>query len=254
MGIVVLILIVLVIELSQRQLKSAARQQSNVRRDVAKVLADMEREIASLRAFLQQESLGESTGYSSDELELALAEVQRDLESLEKLNQTAKKRVAAKKKALQKEQSEFSEQSKNRRLEEIETQIIEITRKQAEWQDKQRVVFHPAHDEFRTPWIIELRREDYLVAQYGVRAKPSQFVEADDQARIRSLLAWLEQRNASRDYFHILVKPGGLAAFEEIYTELRDSGFTVGFDLIGEDDSALDLELGTESPISNQGS
>ena len=90
----------------------------------------------------------------------------------------------------------------------------------------------------KTPWLVEITGESIIVAKTGVTGPPATL------ATVGAFKTWAQQRDKSRDYFVLLIKPDGIANYEGVRTSLSQMGFFIGFDLLNPDQTAIDPEKG----------
>jgi hypothetical protein len=128
---------------------------------------------------------------------------------------------------------------------EIASLIEEMHRQQKtikEIQDGKRVVYNQYIGSADTCWIIEVSSDTvFQVAPVGKKQAPLSFSSIDQ------VLQWTRQRHNEGAEFLVLLKPGANAAIDRIPGTLREEGIAHGYDLLGQDQTALDPVTGAEA-------
>jgi hypothetical protein len=127
-------------------------------------------------------------------------------------------------------------------LEELLAEVRNTQEQLQRMRKSNRVIYNAAEGAAKRPWLIELSAAEMLVAPAGAAARAERFT---DLAAFRD---WLRQRDAGGEYFVLLVKPAGIDRFARTLDTLRQLRFDVGFDLLAENQTAVDPHLGAAAP------
>jgi hypothetical protein len=203
------------------------------------------REIAQVRSQLQgrEAELLEEARYDS-------AALQRQLRDLEELNRLLGRELAdadSRRRAVQSQRDELARtdaqrDSDRQTLQQLTQQVQQQLEELRRLRDANRVIFNVSAGGAKTPWLVELSPGKILAAEMGKAAPPQSFTST------ASFIAWARQRSRTAEYFVLLVKPATLRDFYAARTALEKSGYDLGFDLLKDDQSAIDPALGAAAP------
>ncbi len=232
-GIMILVTLILALELLQRKEKSPPKRTAQVTEQVlatvAKNNATMERLSEQLKEM--QDETAKAAPYDIDR-------VGRQLEALGKLNDQLDRELNG----LEKQRSDVAqaarEAASTETIEELVNKAKEKLEQLQELKDRNRVIFNPAAGQTKTPWLVEIDGKDFKVAKVGELAKPAVF------SSFNRFKTWAQARDKRSEYFVLLVKPEGIAAFDGARNALKQSGFDVGYDLLAADQTAIHPETG----------
>lgn len=128
---------------------------------------------------------------------------------------------------------------------EIASRIEEMRHQQQvlkEIQDGKRVVYNKYIGSADTCWIIEVTSDTvFQAAPIGRKQAPVSFSSIDQ------VLEWARQRHKEGSEFLVLLKPGANAAIDRMPGTLREEGIPHGYDLLGQDQTALDPVTGADA-------
>jgi hypothetical protein len=224
-----------------RELTEEMRQAAEQTDAVAAALAENRRQIDELRTALAADDaeLLQNVRYDS-------AMLQRQLRDLETLNRqiahelaesTRKREVAAL--ALAHLNKQDADRAADRlSLEQLTAQTQQKLEELRRLRAANRVLFSSAQRSAKSPWLVELSPRQVLAAEVGKRARPQSFPD------VSGFLSWSKQRNRSAEYFVLLIKPSTIEDFYRADEGLERQGFDVGFDLLKDDQTAIDPESG----------
>ncbi len=240
-GILILMTLLLTVALVTREFASPARATAAIAETASHVLQDTQAEIAALRQRYQAESAA-----LSQLADIAPAQVQREVFDLrQELNSLGLQVGALRESREHAEASRREWNDRARGFEELESRLQslqqEIERLAAERQrlmEEDRLIFNPQPSISKTAWLVDLGPAEVIVARVGVREKPQAF------PNVAALLRWARTRGPQNDYFVLLVRPGGISAYETVFVALRDAGYDLGVDLIAESQTVIDPENG----------
>lgn len=105
-----------------------------------------------------------------------------------------------------------------------------------------RVIFNPAPGSNRTPWLVEFDGRNILAAEMGKSGVPQSFSD------VSAFLVWAKRQPQARVQFVLLVKPDSIENFQQASFDLRRSGFTVGVDVLTQDQQAISTNSGAGTP------
>jgi hypothetical protein len=122
---------------------------------------------------------------------------------------------------------------------ELQRMLDEIAQRREDLENlENRVIFNPTEGDNKTPWLVEVTAAGITVAKTGVSAPPTKL------ASIEAFRTWAKQRDKTRDYFVLLVKPDGIESFQGLQARIQQMGFDIGYDLLEADKVAIDPERG----------
>jgi hypothetical protein len=208
---------------------------------VSAALVATRQEIERLRLALQSsdDALLKDVQYDPQMLERQL----RDLDSLnrliaQELDKSSQRRQSAAE-SLAELQKQDSERSADRKtLEELRTQTVEKLEELRRLKTANRVLFSAAQRSSKTPWLVELSQKGIFAAEVGKRGPAQSFAD------LPALLAWTKGRSPSTEYFVLLIKPATIEQFYSAEANLERQGFEIGFDLLKDDQTAIDPQTG----------
>lgn len=244
-GIIVLILLVLSLELVDREYGSPSAQNETVRKQAQAALDATRKQIAELEQNLASGEFDNIESLSPAVLEAEKRELQTRIAELSrqsKLNASQLKALEAKVRA--ERESLSSRSTEKAEISQLEEEVAEVDAKLKTVRDGRRLIYNPSETPGKTAWILQLEPDRILVSPAGKSQVPLLF-EGSNQSRIKTFVAWSnESLRPQDDYFLILVKPQAVALFHELHEKLISQGFKVAVDLIGADQDAIDPVTG----------
>lgn len=240
-GIMVLITLVLALELLQRKVATPAARTAQVTDELEKTVNDNKQTIQQLKRQLEQSKrLVEE--FASVDINRVRFELKELKEQRQQLNQEIVKLEAQQRDAM----SRLAEARAKRRdrsadpetLEELQRQLSEAEQQLAKLKQANRVIFNPSEGQSKSPWLVEVARDSLKVAKVGASVAPLTFDTVD---RFKT---WAAGRRQSSEYFVLLVKPSGVDSFAELRAMLKGLNFDLGYDLLTENQNAIDSEIG----------
>jgi len=245
-GIVLFITLILTLELLTKEVASPVQQTALLIPEINQALSEVQAEIALLKERLREQSTAnESTArISSQEIERNQLEtnvqVVRLKAEIEKLKQQAK-RMSAEQETW--ETKRLDRNSDRMRLNSLRETIDQLNKEKENLTQTNRVIFNPS-DAAGIAWIIDLSESAILVAQAGVSSVPVTFDSPIKELRIQALMHWVRNHNPNEEYFVLLARPGTIEMFYELRDKLQSLRFPVGFDLLPNDQMAIDPQFG----------
>lgn len=123
--------------------------------------------------------------------------------------------------------------------------LIEVTRRQQQtlndMKNGKRIVYNRYIGGAETCWIVEVSSDtDVKAAPIGKPQVPLSFSTVDQ------VLTWTRERHQEGAEFLVLFKPAATNAIDRIPGTLREEGILHGYDVLGQDQTALDPQTGAE--------
>jgi len=245
MGIMILVMLVIALELAARQFQSPAIQQAVVQEDVQEALVRATEQLERVKAAIAQGGWDDLAGISRSEIEKQTGQFERLIPQLEQDMAAARRQ----KMELERRKQDAEQKLKERRADEdliarLQAELAAINEELSRLASSSTLLFRPSDTAGKAAWLVQVSDSDILAAPLGPVSRPVLFAGATPDSRRRQFLAWAADRNAAREYFVLLIKPGGAAQYLEIRNGLRDRQFDVGLDLIGSEQEAIDPERG----------
>jgi len=243
-GIMILITLVLALELLTRTMHTPAQQTVTVIDQLEDAVTQNLQAIEELETQQQQGSsdVADLVKYSPEDLQRRIRDVQR-------INEAEQQELAE----LQQQESEVTQQERDitsqqqkrasdpQTIDQLNRQLQEKKEKLKKIKQSNRVVYNPVEGSNKTPWLVEITGQGFSVAQIGKTGRPQTF------GGVGQFTNWLGGRNPGREYFVLLIKPDGIESYRQAQAVLDSSGFEVGFDVLSEDQNAIDPETGAGS-------
>lgn len=240
-GIMVLITLVLALELLQRKVSTPATQTAHVTDDLEKTVSENKRTIQQLKLQLE-ESKRLVEEFASVDINRVRFELKELKERREQLNQEIIKLEAGQREAKARlAQARAKKQDRSadpETLEDLLRQLKDAEQQLAKLKQANRVIFNPSEGQSKSPWLVEVAGGGLKVAKVGTSVAPLTFDTAD------KFKAWAAGRRQSSEYFVLLIKPSGVESFARLRTMLKGLNFDLGYDLLTEDQNAIDSEIG----------
>ena len=132
--------------------------------------------------------------------------------------------------------------SEVREIDDLRKRLAEAESSLEEIRTSNRVLFNPAPGSNRTPWLVEFDGGNILAAEMGKSGTPQSF------STVTAFLAWAKRQSRAGVQFVLLVKPDSIENYHEAFIDLRQSGFTVGVDVLTQDQQAISTNSGAGTP------
>lgn len=245
-GIMLLLILLLAIELLQRRVGADGGSAETARR-LAEAANEAREEIERLEALLRQDGAAvmELAAASPETLRRQGHETRQQIERLRSEVARAEAAEQAQKQAEDRALAAGFERGADRRqLEELQARADELREKREQLARSNRLIYNPVQGDAKQAWIVELSEGRFVAAPLGRVAAPLERAEASAAGLLRAFRAFLGGRNAAREYIVLIVKPSAARAFAALESAVVDSGFDLGFDLIGEDQTVIDPQTG----------
>jgi hypothetical protein len=245
MGIMILVMLVIALELAARQLESPVIQQAIVRQDVREALTLATEKLEQVKRALAAGAWDNLAALNRDDVQRQTSELERLLPILEQNAQHAEQRLVQVHQRQEQAEQAFEERNSDEEsLRSLKEELAALEEELSRVTTSSAMFFRPSQTGGKLIWLVEVSGDAILAAPLGPSAKPLSFAGSSGESRQRQFLAWATQRDSSREYFVLLIKPGGARLCNEIERELRSKLFDVGLDLIGSKQTPIDLERG----------
>lgn len=236
-GIMLLVTLMLMLDLLSRAEISAPVVTEKVAVEIESATQSDKQEIAKLREQLNQSEL--TIGVNATELVRKLKDLEASL-SLVREDRQRSERLRA---TTDQQMKEVQEKSVSReitvgKLQFLREQIETVSNELENMRQRNRVIYHATPGTHSKSWLLQLDRDQISVAEVGRKSPPLVFHQ------LERLLEWTNTRNPQSDLFVLLVKPKSIRLFDQLKEQLTSKGFSLGYDLLAADATAIDPELG----------
>ena len=245
-GVLLLLMLLLAVELTQRRPSSPADSSNRIAAEIEAAIDEAQAEIARLTTLLS--SLGAeaetAVGYTLFSAQEERTATDDQIETLEiKLEQLGRQRALAENQLQEMEAKRGARARDADRLEIIEHETAGAEQEFEDLQTGNRVLYNTDSTDGQKVYLVELFPNEILVAAAGERARPQRFT---DGRATDEFLAWAITQSNTAARFMLIVHPGSTEAFGQIRERLDSSNFTIGFDLLPDGKNAIDPERGAE--------
>lgn len=215
------------------QIESTATEVASLDQAVAR---NMKR-IEELKVKLAQgaSEIGEVAGFIRTSAQADLSDMQQiDAQLANQLEA-----LAAKIQDSSEQREQINDQLQNLDMDELQGLGDRISQREKDLEAlRNRIIFNPSAGDGKTPWLVEVSAENIVVAQTGVSAPPTNLPS------VAAFRTWARQRDKTRDYFVLLVRPDGIDRFHSLQDAIGRMGFEIGYDLLDQNTIAIDAERG----------
>ncbi len=245
MGIVILILMASALELVSRQLESPAVQNRLVRKDLEAAITEAQDQLTRLRQAIAAGGWDDLAKLSAADIDRESAALRRSLPELERNLETSQQRLAqVQRRHKNAERALAARSSDKRRLERLKEKLAAIQQELARITSASALFYRPSETGGKQAWMVQVSGEEIRAARLGPTAPAMMFKGNTPDSRRLQFMAWTRDRDPQREYFVLLIQPGGVKDSRRIQDALRERGFGVGLDLIGAKQTAVDPENG----------
>jgi hypothetical protein len=236
-GIMLLVTLMLMLDLLSRTEKSAPVVTEKVADEIESATQSDKREIATLREQLKRSEL--TLGMNATEIARKISDLEASLSLIREDRQRSERlRATTDQQRKEVEEKSLSREITATKLQNLREQIRTVSRELEKMRQRNRVIYHTAPGTHSKSWLLELDRDQISVAEVGRKSPPIVF------RQLEGLLEWANQRNPKSDLFVMLVKPTSITLFDQLKEQLTSKGFSLGYDLLAADATAIDPELG----------
>ena len=246
-GIIILITLLLTLQLVQRVGTASAAPSSLYPDEVRQAIRDTQSQVKALRKQLQsgRDAAAESAAISGTTLTRQLAEIRQqvkrltmELARLDGQTQTATREHDHWK------ARQFDQAADRRKLTELRKLAATLAAELEHLRKTNRVVYNPSSMVGKTAWLVDIGTDGLLVAQAGKKGAPRRFGGSTPETRVAAFLKWARLRNASSEYFVLLVRPHEVRTYGQVRSGLEPLRFQMGFDVLGADVTVIDPQHG----------
>ncbi len=242
MGIMLLLTLLICLEITDTPSRSSSEVKARTE-ELQTSVSNVQNELAQLESRVQSNSsVLESGGLSNTQLlrdqqqsaSAARDSAERELFALLEQSTTSVKNLDNATTSAQSQQS-LTTAEIARLIEDMKHQQQVLK----QMQDGKRIIYNRYVGSADTCWIIEVNSDSsFQAAPVGKKQAPVSFSSIDQ------LLKWTRQRHKEGAEFLVLLKPGANQAIDRIPGTLREEGIAHGYDLLGQDQTALDPVTG----------
>ena len=233
-GVVVLVMLLLAVELLQRNIITDTPVRQSSPDDSAERVRQLDTQIAQLRQALEagQAFAAEIAALPATELAAKESQLQQRVQALtEELHE-----LRASVSRSQSEHAVLSGANGGSMAERLATvqKNVERLREQLEsLKDSNRIVYNPNPNAQKAGWLVDLSPGTIRVAEPAAKALPHEFPVGPGNAGIAQFLAWCKSRDKDSEYFVLLIRPQSVPLYWRVREELEKLGFGLGYDLLG---------------------
>jgi DNA polymerase III delta prime subunit len=243
-GIFVLITLLIAVELSQRVLKQKSQpppQRSESYDE--EIQAELER-IAKLEQLqgAPSEEVPEFATYTTQSAEQARSDLKAEIARLQvAVSQSAAEAESAEDSAAAASAQSEARSSERIELEQVESLLAALEQELTELENSQRVFYNVPDSKGRRVLLVELFAEEILLAPAGVERPP---LRASGLNRVDTIMAAIRRNSTDSVRVVMIVHPGAVDVFRELYDEVKSRGYSRGFDVLPDSSLAIDPEKG----------
>lgn len=240
-GFVVLIALILALELTNQIVEEAARPVPS-----PAALTDLTNEISTLKsniAALKQTSelwdemsrQASRSHFSPENAEAELLQAERRLAESLTENERLQALIANENETKTSRDELLREMEKQKaELADLDAQIANLRREQSLTRSAS-IYYASTNDVRETPWLVDVAERRIIVRSLKSEgAAPKRPLEFSGRAAPSGFLSWARQRDKNAEYFVLVVRPSGVASYDNIRNSLEKNGFKIGIDLVGE--------------------
>lgn len=246
-GIIILITLILAIELAQRKPAKPVVETAELAEEIRRAIGDTRAEIQQLETELTKQSSAaqEIAGAHQETLKADLFAINQQVASLEaELTEIERKekRVSSENDKVQAKR--FDMQKQTTKLAETEQEVKNLEDKLEQLLTRDRPIYNSRTADGKQVWLVQVEEARSLVAPAGRASTPQVLEHGGSRFFASAFSKWLKTRSPSADFIFFLVRPAGSEAFAELQEAARKSGYSLGFDLLGESREAVDPVTG----------
>jgi prefoldin subunit 5 len=242
-GIIILVALVLALELTLRKAGSPAAQTTALVQELQAAIDQSLGELEHMREQLESggKVVAELAGSSPEQVVHELTDLGEQLQQLDEQLRTLTLREQEARQAETAAQARrFERRGDTQKLVDLRSRVAELKSDLEQLQTGHRWIYNPVSASGKQAWLIQVDGQLLLIAPVGRPQKPIEFSDSTPAARRTSLSRWCQTLSPQSDFLFLLVRPKGVEEFAPLEVELRAAGFDLGFDLLGEDQVAID--------------
>lgn len=243
-GIMVLLMMVLAVELVSRKQASPVVQTEFIIQALLAEITNVDSQIDRLRDNSIADELNSLASLSPTAVDRERFDLNSSFQSIVSEFSSNQKEIARLQASLREVEDLYASRSSlQSSVKSTQAQIDDIERRRAKIAAGNRLIFNPQSGG-KSAWLVEIGGDNIKVAQAGANLPPIVFEAPDAKIRLKSTIEWAKSRSRGAEYFVILLKPSALGVRHELETELRGAGFDLGWELLDDDQTAIDPETG----------
>ena len=242
MGIMLLITLMLCLQISSASLSVPSKSDETIRR-MQQQAASLTQEIESLQKTVDDQITLLTAGAIDDPELLRNRALTLETENnLAKADLTAmwQQQVSARETLSDLQRTSDQENARKSELTQLQQENARIMEELKQLKSGDRVIYNAHTSAASACWLVEMSDSGtFLTGELGKKQVPLEFKSR------AALSAWIQQRHRAGAVFMLIVKPNAATVFEQLSDELRKQNITFGFDLLPQNQSAL--QTGTPS-------
>jgi hypothetical protein len=238
-GILILLAIMLAISVITQGATPAGQTETVDARELQETKAQLEEVVKSLEVRMKsnQAAVNSWLGATKEELGQQQASYQTAARITRENIERLQAEIGLSDEEVKKLMADPEVQAINAEVRELREKLAKTNKELDELRAGERVFYN-----FRTgsqkPWIVQISGGEILACRANERAKAKVFRSAGE------LLTFARGLPANEQYLVLVVRPSGLAAFDQIKEQCADEEIDVGVELIGEQQVVVDRETG----------
>jgi predicted RNase H-like nuclease (RuvC/YqgF family) len=238
-GILILLAIMLAISVITQGATPAGQTETVDARELQETKSRLEEMVKSLEVRMKsnQAAVNSWLGATKEELEQQQASYQAAARITEESIRRLQSEVARTDETVKQFIADPEVQATNALVQELKKKLAEAQKELDALRSGSRV-FYNFRTGDRTAWMVQITGGEILACRANERAKAKVFRTAGE------LLTFARGLPASEQYLVLVVRPSGLAAFDQIKEQCDEEEIDVGVELIGEQQVVVDREMG----------
>jgi hypothetical protein len=244
-AILLLLTLLLAFELVQKAAMARATQPKQVAERVTESLQEIEAQLLELQSKLATQGKVASELAKSEKPEIQQQQDSANVE-IAGLNSEIKRLEALKQDIAQehaRRKVELQLRDKDRKsLAGIREEQRRVQKDTDDLQKSNRRFFRVTPVSGKTPWLAEIAASRVLVAQLGSESTSRQFDGSALTGAGSAFVKWAGSLSPGSNYFVLAIRPSGVSEYRDVLQGLRERGFDVGFELLGEKDELLEKQ------------
>ena len=238
-GILILIAIMLAISVITQGATPAGQTETVDASELQATKSQLEESVKSLEARVKtnQAAVNSWLGATKEELEQQRASYQAAGQITRENIKRLQAEVARTEESVKQFIADPEVQATNAQVQELKRKLAEAQKELDALRSGSRV-FYNFRTGDRTAWLVQISGGEILACRANEQGKARVFRNAGE------LLAFARGLPSSEQYLVLVVRPSGLAAFDQIKEQCDDEDIDVGVELIGEQQVVVDRETG----------
>jgi hypothetical protein len=241
-GILILITLILALALADRPVHDSSEIRESIE-DLRSQLAALDHDINSLQQQTRSDSaiLDLMSQYGANSIEELISHLTSSIRNGSNLIRQGQAEATSGEELLSKNEKRLSEQALN--LQQLMARLHEQQKLLDRIVAGNRVVYQFSGSDADQPWLLELGGSVWQIARANKKEKPVRFEQEKPRDRLKALVQW-SNSHSGRKYLVLLVRPGGVEAYDMIRKSGDLGRVEFGVDLISSDVTVIDSETG----------